>query len=50
MLVHHVDHPIAEGPQKKEGADQKKDRGVAPTVRSPKKGMTKHGFNPTMDI
>jgi hypothetical protein len=38
------------GPQEKEGADQQEDGGVVPPVRGPKKGMTKHGFNPTMDI
>jgi hypothetical protein len=37
MLVHHVDHPVAEGPQEKEGADQQEDGGVVPPVRGPKK-------------
>ena len=32
MLVHHIDHPIAESPQKKEGADQTKDSQMAPSI------------------
>jgi hypothetical protein len=32
MLIHHVDHPIAEGPQKKEGANETKDAQMAPSI------------------
>ena len=32
MLVHHIDHPIAQRPQKKEGADQTKDSQMAPSI------------------
>jgi hypothetical protein len=32
MLVHHIDHPIAKRPQKKEGADQTKDSQMAPSI------------------
>jgi hypothetical protein len=40
MLVHHIDHPVAQGPQEKEGADQQKNPGMIPAVRRPKKRMT----------
>ncbi|NDB95282.1 MAG: hypothetical protein EBZ78_03860 [Verrucomicrobia bacterium] len=37
MLVHHIDHPVTQRPQKKEGADQKKDSRVISTVSCSKK-------------
>jgi hypothetical protein len=37
MLVHHINHSIAKGPQKKEGADQKKDSRVISPVGCSKK-------------
>jgi hypothetical protein len=32
MLVHHIDHSIAERPKKKEGADETKDPQMAPSI------------------
>jgi hypothetical protein len=29
MFVHHIDHPVAERPKKKEGADETKDTQMA---------------------
>jgi hypothetical protein len=32
MFVHHIDHSVAERPQKKEGADEPKDPQMAPSI------------------
>ena len=42
VLVHHIDHPVAKGPQEKEGADQQEHPQMTSPVQRPKKRMTKH--------
>jgi hypothetical protein len=37
MLIHHVDHPVAQRPEKKEGANETKNSQMIPSVSPFKK-------------
>jgi hypothetical protein len=44
MLVHYINHSVAQGPQKKEGADQSKDSQMTPSICSLEKPPCGFGF------
>jgi hypothetical protein len=44
MLVHHINHPVAQRPQKKEGANQSKNPQMIPSVSPLEKPPCGFGF------